>query len=128
MNEIKRAVAGTLLAICASAAPVGRAASPAAAATTQWSTYLRSGPGEAYPVLDELEHDTPVTVAGCQGRWCRISQGATTGYVERDALHLERPPAGVAPKPKSVCFVAGLTSYSAPAPRQFCEDSAAAGR
>jgi hypothetical protein len=121
MHEIKWILAGTFLAASALCSPAG-ASEPA---TTHWSTYLRTGPGAAYPVLDEIEHDTAVAVEGCQGAWCRISQGAMIGYVDRDALHLERPPGGVAPKAKSVCFVAGLTSYAAPAPRQFCEDSPA---
>lgn len=76
---------------------VGLAAAPGPAAVrVLWSTYLRAGPGEASETVFELEHDTRVTLDGCQGRWCRVKQGGAAGWIDRDALELPRSPAPAA--------------------------------
>jgi uncharacterized protein YraI len=51
-----------------------------------WSTYLRSGPGDGYSVLDEVRHDDPVDVQSCSGRWCAVRYGRASGYVDADSL------------------------------------------
>ena len=115
------AVASALAGAAAMAADVTSAPSPAAQKTA-WSTYLRSGPGDAYPVLDELEHDTLVTVGGCSGRWCRIMKGSVSGYVDRDALMLPRPaPLAATVAGAETCFVADQPGYRRPAPTRFCQ-------
>jgi hypothetical protein len=111
---------GAFLALAAIASPL-----QAAPASLHWSTYLRSGPGPAYPVLDELEHDTVLEVGGCNGGWCKVSSGGSTGYVDRDSLQLPEPPLGAAPQPGSPCVRARVTSYPRPALREFCQDAAA---
>jgi uncharacterized protein YraI len=93
----------------------------AAPATAHWSTFLHSGPGETYPVLAEVEHDEALDVGDCQRRWCKVSQGRITGFVDRDALTLAQPAADAAPPKGASCFTAALTSYPGPTPRRFCE-------
>jgi len=107
------------LTVCAG----GALASPA---TTHYSTYLRSGPGEAYPVLDEVEHDTRLDVGPCKAGWCAVSEGGVTGYVDADALTLARPIAGAAPRTSNGCFTTSTSTYGNPGPRQFCEAAKAA--
>ena len=86
-----------------------------------WSTYLRAGPSSAASVIDELFHDTAVTVSGCSGRWCQVRVGRTTGYVDRDALALPRPaPATASQDGAANCVTAGLNSYNGKAPVRFC--------
>lgn len=97
-------------------------AGPAAAETgLHWSTYLRSGPGAEFPVLAELEHDELVSMAGCQGKWCKVSEGETVGYVDRDSLDLPQPMKGVVPPSGAKCLQAKLSSYPGPKARAFCE-------
>ena len=106
------AAASTLL-LTASAAAADR---PAAIA---WSTYLRAGPGETYAVLDELVHDRTVTVAGCDARWCQVSDGVVRGYVDRDALDLPRLQA---PQPPSSgpCAIVSQADDRKPRATRFC--------
>ena len=99
----------------------------AAPQRTTWSTYLRSGPGEIYPVIDELEHDTVVDVSGCGDRWCSVIDGSIPGYIDKDALALPKPPSRWAPAGGAEgCFVADQTGYRHPAPTQFCQTQPAA--
>ena len=106
------------------------AAAPALAAPPRptviaWSTYLRAGPGETYAAISELEHDTQVSVAGCSGRWCRVSGGAGQGYVDRSALELPRTLAP-APPVDTDCVIVGQADNRGPIPTRFC--SAPAGK
>ncbi len=111
---------GTFSLLCALASASMAGAAPA---TLHWSTYLRSGPGGAYPVLDEVEHDTVVDVQASQGRWRRVSLGRTVGWIDGDALSLPKPPAGATPARGAACFNAPAYSYSLTAPRRFCPDA-----
>jgi hypothetical protein len=95
---------------------------PSAPQRTAWSTYMRSGPGETYPVIDELEHDSLVIVSGCGDRWCRVENGGISGYIDKDALVLPAPPSASAPPGSAEsCFVADQAGYRHPAPTQFCQ-------
>ncbi len=89
---------------------------------TAWSTYLRSGPGETFPVIDELEHGVLLNVGSCGDRWCRVIDGATAGYIDKDALLLPKPPPAAAPAggPEG-CFVADQTGYRHPTPTRYCQ-------
>lgn len=82
------------------------APAPAGPARTAWSTYLRTGPGDAYEAVSEIEHDTRVEVGACGDRWCRVSDGAVSGYVDRDALVLPRTPAPSPPARRNCARVA----------------------
>ncbi len=101
-----------------------------APATTHYSTFLHSGPGEAYPVLDEVEHDTRLDVGSCHGGWCAVALGGKTGYLDRNALVLTDPAPGAAPQSSNGCFTTGASSTAGPDPRRFCASgkTAAAGR
>jgi hypothetical protein len=87
-----------------------------------WSTFLRTGPGSGYAVVDEIQHDTLIDVRQCGAHWCQILSGRTLGYVDRDAITLPRLPAGSAPVggPQG-CFVAGQYAWRTPANTRFCE-------
>ena len=114
--------AATVIALAFATLPTPGVA--AAQGKLAWSTYLRSGPGQTYRALDELEHGTPVTVAACSGRWCRISADGLEGFIDREALDLPRlPTPGSAASP--ACVVAGQTDARAPKPTRFCGPSTA---
>lgn len=115
---LKSGLAGLMLAVVAlSAAPTVSAGPDAKIA---WSTYLRSGPGQAYPALDELEHDTPVRLVACGDAWCRVMNGDLAGYVDKAALALPRPEAAKGLKARPACFVTGQDDYHGQAPTRFC--------
>lgn len=103
------ALAGLLATAAASPQPV----------VTAWSTYLRSGPGETYAAVSELEHDTPVRLAGCQGRWCRVSTVDARGFVDRDALDLPRT-AALKPPGRRDCVTVEQADDRKPIPTRFC--------
>jgi hypothetical protein len=87
-----------------------------------WSTYLRTGPGSGYAVVDEIQHDTLVDLRTCGAHWCQILSGRTVGYVDRDSIKLPRLPSGAATIGGSQgCFVAGQYAWRTPAQTRFCE-------
>jgi hypothetical protein len=87
-----------------------------------WSTYLRTGPGSGYAVVDEIQHDTLVDLRACGAHWCQILSGRTVGYVDRDAIKLPRlPSGGAAIGGAQGCFVTGQYAWRTPAPTRFCE-------
>ncbi len=97
----------------------GLDAARASPGTNAWSTYLRSGPSGAAPVIDELEHDTALDVRSCAHRWCLVQDGQVQGYIDQDALTLPRPvPPAAASGP---CFVADQDGYKKPTPMRFCQ-------
>lgn len=87
-----------------------------------WSTYLHTGPGDRFSVMEELYHDTAVDVLGCNDAWCRVSSDGIIGYVDKDALTLPQPPSGKLPigGPQG-CFIAGQYSWRVPEPTRFCQ-------
>jgi hypothetical protein len=90
--------------------------------TIVWSTYLRSGPGSGYAVMDEIQHDTVVDLRTCGAHWCEIMSGRTVGYVDKDSIKLPRLPSGGATIGGAQgCFVAGQYAWRAPALTRFCE-------
>ena len=103
----------------AAAGPVLAAPPPA---TVGWSTYLRTGPGETYAAISELEHDTQVMVLGCDRGWCRVSGASLQGYVDRDALELPRTLAP-APPARRDCVVVGQADDRRPIATRFCSAS-----
>ncbi len=87
-----------------------------------WSTYLRTGPGSGYPVVDEIQHDTLVDLRTCGAHWCQILSGRTVGYVDRDSIKLPHLPLGSAAIGGGQgCFVAGQYAWRQPAQTRFCE-------
>ncbi len=109
--------AGTALAVMALAGPA--LAQPV---KIVWSTYLRTGPGSGYAVVDELQHDTLVDLKSCGAHWCQILSGRTVGYVDKDSIKLPRLPSGGAPIGGAQgCFVAGQYAWRQPANTRFCE-------
>ncbi len=87
-----------------------------------WSTYLRTGPGSGYAVVDEIQHDTLVDLRSCGAHWCQILSGRTVGYVDKDSIKLPRLPSGGAPIGGAQgCFVAGQYAWRTPAQTRFCE-------
>jgi uncharacterized protein YraI len=63
-----------------------------------WSTYLRTGPGSGYAVVDEIQHDTLVDLRTCGAHWCQILSGRTVGYVDRDSIKLPANTLGERPR------------------------------
>jgi hypothetical protein len=97
---------------------------PAAAQPVKivWSTYLRTGPGSGYAVVDEIQHDTLVDLRSCGAHWCQILSGRTVGYVDRDSIKLPRlPSGGAAIGGVQGCFVTGQYAWRTPAQTRFCE-------
>ncbi len=87
-----------------------------------WSTYLRTGPGSGYSVVDEIQHDTLVDLRTCGAHWCQILSGRTLGYVDKDSIKLPRLPSGAAAITGAQgCFVAGQYAWRSPAQTRFCE-------
>ena len=113
-----RSVAGGIVAAALLLAGA-RATAAEAGASVAWSTYLRSGPGEAYAALNELEHDTKVAVLGCDAHWCQVSDGGARGYVDRDALDLPRlqPPQ---PPSTDPCVIVTQADDRKPRATRFC--------
>ncbi len=93
-------------------------AAPAPAVRLAWSTYLRSGPGETFQAVDEIEHGVALVVRGCANGWCRVSADGIAGYVDQAALVLPAPPA---PQPSAgACVVVGQADDRRPMPTRFC--------
>ena len=117
-GRVARHVAAATAAGVVMAALVGGSALAAPASIT-WSAYLRSGPGQTYEAITELEHDTRVEVAGCDANWCRVSNADAQGYVDRQALDLRRTLAPVPPA-NADCVVASQYGPRKPIPTRFC--------
>ena len=93
-------------------------AAPAPAVRLAWSTYLRSGPGETFQAVDEVEHGVALVVAGCANGWCRVRGDGIAGYVDQTALVLPAPPA---PQPSAgACVLADQADDRRPMPTRFC--------
>lgn len=62
-------------------------------ATVTTDLALRVGPGLTYPVLDVIDPDAVVEVAGCvdRGLWCQVSWNGRSGWVYSAFLARERP-------------------------------------
>ncbi len=103
-------------------------ASPATAATAtlNWSTFLRAGPGAEFTAIDELQHGAPVDLGACAGRWCRVSDGAAAGWVDKDSLLLPATPTGGNAGAQS-CFRSAQTSYKGLWSTRFCAAAPATG-
>lgn len=106
------AVAGVLM--CASAAGAKEVA-------LTWSTYLRVGPGPGFLALDEIFHDEKVDLGPCAAGWCRVTVKGRTGYIDADAVTLQRLPTAVGPgQTFGECVVSGQYGYDHPQRTQFC--------
>ncbi len=97
---------------------------PVRAAETQavWSTFLRSGPGPDFAVIDEVEHGQPVIVLGCRDKWCAVQYGRAAGYVDANALPGGGLPWPAEGAPTTACFAAGQQGYRGLEPTRFCQD------
>jgi uncharacterized protein YraI len=105
-----------------SAAWLGSVAVTARAADVRaaWSTYLRAGPGPDFAVIDEVEHDQPMTVLGCRDKWCAVQYGRAAGYVDASALPGGGLPWPAEGAPTTACFAAGQQGYRGQEPTRFC--------
>jgi hypothetical protein len=87
-----------------------------------WSTYLRTGPGSGFQVIDEIEHDTRVDLIGCKAHWCQVRSDGILGFVDQDSISLPRLSTGKAPAGgHGPCFVTGQYGYKGLAPTKFCQ-------
>jgi hypothetical protein len=104
------------------AAVIGPCPAPARPVAIVWSTFLRTGPGSGYQVVDELRHDTVVDLRSCDKSWCQVASGRFIGFIDQDSVSLPRLPSGDAPTggPQG-CFVAGQLAWRKPAATQFCQ-------
>ncbi len=78
-------------------------------ATVHLTTYLRTGPGNQYAVLDEIRPEARVDVDACQDGWCRVKSDEHAGYIE--AYVLSAPDIHGAPPaapPSGPCITARL--------------------
>ncbi|MDT7953215.1 MAG: hypothetical protein RQ966_17060 [Acetobacteraceae bacterium] len=72
-------------------------ASAAGAQTvTRFTTYLHSGPGLEFSVMDEIPPQTALDPE-CKAGWCRVKFGAAFGWVDQSALI--KGPSTAQPKP-----------------------------
>ena len=107
---------------CALAA-VGAAAwaEPAQAAERRvaWPTFVRTGPGEQYQVVEELLRGRTLDVQACDGAWCRAQSGRAVVYVKLAALDpaAPPPPQGAA---AAGCFESGRAGYLGQEPFRYC--------
>jgi uncharacterized protein YraI len=73
----------------------------ALAETSVSPTNLRSGPGEAWPVIGTVPAGAKLKVLSCSsgwgGGWCNVRVGAASGYVAAGALATYGSSVGVAP-------------------------------
>lgn len=53
---------------------------------------VRSGPGDDYPVVDQIALDSELLLLGCMeaSEWCQVRYGANEGWVSSDYLVAER--------------------------------------
>lgn len=81
-------------------------------AQTSWTTYLRSGPGLQFAVIDEVESRSNVDVVGCRDGWCLVVYGGAEGYLAQSVLPSSTPPNKTGPSPHpGDCFDAHLKGY-----------------
>lgn len=67
-------------------------AAAAAPGLTAGPTFMRSGPGPRYAVVQRVPAGAMVDVLGCTANWCRISWRYRAGYVQ--AGYVEAGPEG----------------------------------
>jgi len=49
--------------------------------------FVRSGPGTSYPQVGELAFNASgISIIGCEGKWCQIQSGCTSGYASSNYL------------------------------------------
>jgi hypothetical protein len=85
-----------------------------------WSAYLRAQPSQSAAVIDEIRHGARIDVGQCAGDWCRVRNGAESGWIDKDALTLPAPPHGGAPTNPPDCAWAGQAAGRIPEPTKFC--------
>ena len=61
-------------------------ASARAQSVTAFASYMHSGPGFEFAVIDEIPKRTPLVPEMCKAGWCRISYGGVAGWVEQKLL------------------------------------------
>lgn len=96
----------------------------AAPTALPWSTYLRTGPSDHAPIVDEINKGEIVDVGPCRDRWCAVlgGSGQGVGYIDQDALTLPQvPPATAKVGGPEGCFWAGEASWRALSPTRFCQ-------
>lgn len=89
-----------------------------------WPTYLRTGPGRHFAVMQELGRGDPVELRSCAKTWCEVRVGRVFGFVENVNLGAESPPARyVAPRPDAPgCFDSLRAGTSHPERFRYCPD------
>ncbi len=109
---------GWVVGVCGLAA-IWAGPSQAAEGVVGWPTYFRTGPGEQYRVVEELQRGTSVNVQECGDGWCRAQLGRALGYVKRAALGA----GGVPPSQGAAaagCFESGRAGYLGLQPFRYC--------
>ena len=98
-----------LTALGAAALLATASAASAQPGTVYLTTWLRSGPGDQYAVLDEVDPQSQVDVEACGNGWCRVASSRAKGFIKASVLSapdLHRNPPGAAQGAN--CFTAQL--------------------
>ena len=95
--------------LCAALAG-GASADPA---RTQWTAFMRLGPGEQFAVIDEIELDSAVDVRSCAHSWCLVISDRAQGYMPADVLRRSAltPPAPQSGEQPVPCFRENLEGF-----------------
>ena len=91
-------------------------------ATVTWPTYYRSGPGQAYQVLDEVFRGQTYEVLSCAGGWCQVQEGRSIGYIEQEALAPSDTPPPPAMK-SGDCFDSQSAGFHKGGYYRYCEQT-----
>lgn len=67
-----------------------------------WTGFMRAGPGEGSPVIDEVDAGTVVDVQSCGAGWCRVVANRAVGYLPQALL--PTGPAAAAASGEQACF------------------------
>lgn len=57
-----------------------------AQSVTAFATYMHSGPGFEFAVIDEIPNRTPLAADNCKAGWCRVTYGGVYGWVQQKML------------------------------------------
>ena len=120
-GELRASLVIPMAALVTAALAMAALARPAAAAQMRvgWETWLRAGPSDAAPVIDELLAGRIVDVLACDAGWCRLGPDAGPGYVRQSTLAPARAPTLVR-APGSACFDATHATPAGPIPLRIC--------
>ncbi len=116
---------GAIAAACAlwTALPVTPAR--AWAGVTAWPTFLRTGPGSRFVVIDELLRGTRMDVQSCSDTWCTVQVGRVVGYVAQTDIGRDGATTVFVPPATAVgCFDSRRAGYRAGEVFRYCPRTA----